>query len=393
MEASVKLGRIRGITIGIHYTWLIVFALLTYSLANDAFPSISPGWTTGQYWIIGAVSSILLFASVLAHELGHAFVARSKGIPVRSITLFIFGGVAAIEREPDRPRDEFLIAAAGPFVSLLLGLASLGLWYVTRDRQDILATVFVYLGLSNLILMAFNLIPGFPLDGGRIFRAIVWAITKSFQKATSIAATIGTGIGILFIAVGVYYLFHDPISGLWMMAIGWFLQSAATQTRRHTTMTAGGVPTLGMLPVAAVMDRAPSTAPPHITLAALVSHYILNRNVHGLPVVENGNLVGMVTLSDAQRIPQEHWGVATVRDAMTPLERVISAGPGTPIQQALQAMAERGVQQLPVVEGTRLVGVVSRETAMQIVRLQQQPPANQPAGGQPEPSSTWIDPR
>ncbi|HLI50501.1 MAG TPA: site-2 protease family protein, partial [Thermomicrobiaceae bacterium] len=318
--------------------------------------------------------------------------ARAKGIPVRSITLFIFGGVASIEREPDRPRDEFLIAAAGPFVSLLLGLASLGLWYATRDHQDKLATVFVYLGLSNLILMAFNLIPGFPLDGGRIFRAIVWAITKSFKRATTIAASVGTGVGILFIAIGVYFLFHDPISGLWMMAIGWFLQSATTQTRRQG-MVGAGMPTLGMMPVAAVMDRMPATAPPHITLAALVSHYILNRNVHGLPVVDNGNLVGMVTLSDAQRIPQEHWGVATVRDAMTPSERLITAGPGTPIQQALLAMTERGVQQLPVVEGTRLVGLLSRETAMQIVRLQQQPPANQPTGGQPEPRSSWSEPR
>lgn len=370
MEASIKLGRIRGIQVGIHYTWLIVFGLLTYSLAVGVFPALYEDWTTTRYWLAGAVASILLFASVLAHELGHSVVAQSKGIPVRSITLFIFGGVATISAEAESPGDEFQIAIAGPAVSLVVGIVSIGLWILLSGVNEFAAAILQYLGVANIILVVFNLIPGFPLDGGRVFRAIVWAWTKNVQRATKIASTAGVLIGYLFIVGGIFYVFSEPISGIWMIAIGWFLQNAAEQSYRQMTLQRA----FEGVRVGRLMDPHPAVVRPDVTIEELVDRYVLARNVRGLPVVEDGRLVGIITLTDIKDAPRDEWPRFTVRDRMTPGDRLIVISPDTGLDQALSAMSERDIHQIPVVRDGTLVGLLTRGAVIRYLQLREELP-------------------
>jgi Zn-dependent protease len=242
MGRSLKLGQIRGITIGVHYSWLIVFALLSYSLAVGVFPLFFSGWSTIQYWAVSVIASILFFVSVLAHELGHSFMAQQKGIPVQSITLFLFGGASAIGQETDDAGDELQIAMAGPSISVMVAIVSFGIGYVTQSVNEQVSAIFLFVSITNVILVAFNLIPGYPLDGGRLLRSLIWGFTGNFEVATKITATFGVVIGYLFIVGGILFAFRDLISGIWLIAIGWFLQSAAGQSygqRRYKPVLEG----------------------------------------------------------------------------------------------------------------------------------------------------------
>lgn len=370
MDASIKLGRIRGIEIGIHYTWLIVFGLLTYSLAAGALPALYEGWTSTQYWIVGALASALLFASVLAHELGHSIVAQSRGIPVRNITLFIFGGVAQLSRESETAGDEFRIAIAGPAVSFVIGIVCLGLWVIVGGTNEFLGAILQYLGAANLILVFFNLIPGYPLDGGRVFRAIVWGVTKDMERATKIASMVGVLIGYLFIIGGIFYVFVQPISGIWLIAIGWFLQNAAEGSYRQMALER----TFSGVTVGALMEREPIVVHPDVSLANLVEHYVLTRNVRGLPVVEHDQLVGIITLTDIRDVPRERWAYMTVRERMTPAAKLITVTPSSTLTDALQALSERDIHQLPVVENHTLIGLLTRGAVIRYLQLREELP-------------------
>jgi len=387
MNPSFKLGTVRGITIGVHWSWLVVFALLTYSLAVGVYPPMYPSWTTGAYWVVGAVASLFLFASVVAHELGHSFVALSKGMPVRSITLFIFGGVATITKEPERAGDEFQIAVAGPAVSLTVAIVSLALWFVLSAVSNYLGSIFIYLTAANLLLVAFNLIPGYPLDGGRVFRSIAWRVTGSAERATRIAGTVGVGVGLLLILGGVVLVLRvDIISGIWLAAIGWFLESAARQSTQQFQLEQ----ILAGVQVGTLMDPQPVAVPPDLRLADLVETYVLGRNLRSLPVVSGDRLVGLVTLTDVQRVPRDRWEVRTAGNAMTPLDRLVTATPRSPLQPVLQAMAERDIHQAPVIEDGRLVGVLTRNQVIQYLQLRSelQRETTRPASEQPERSAS-----
>ena len=387
MNPSFKLGTVRGITIGVHWSWLVVFALLTYSLAVGVYPPMYPSWTTGAYWVVGAVASLFLFASVVAHELGHSFVALSKGMPVRSITLVIFGGVATITKEPERAGDEFQIAVAGPAVSLTVAIVSLALWFVLSAVSNYLGSIFIYLTAANLLLVAFNLIPGYPLDGGRVFRSIAWRVTGSAERATRIAGTVGVGVGLLLILGGVVLVLRvDIISGIWLAAIGWFLESAARQSTQQFQLEQ----ILAGVQVGTLMDPQPVAVPPDLRLADLVETYVLGRNLRSLPVVSGDRLVGLVTLTDVQRVPRDRWEVRTAGNAMTPLDRLVTATPRSPLQPVLQAMAERDIHQVPVIEDGRLVGVLTRNQVIQYLQLRSelQRETTRPASEQPERSAS-----
>lgn len=371
MEASFRLGRIKGIEIGIHYSWLFIFALLTYSLAASFFPSIYGDWSTAQYWIIAAIASLLLFASVVAHELGHSFTAIAKGIPVHNITLFIFGGVASLSHEIEDAKTEFLVAIAGPAVSLFIAIVSAGAMYLLDGVNEQFSAVFEYLALANGILVVFNLIPGFPLDGGRVFRSIVWGITHSMERATRIATRLGVIIGYLFIIGGVFVIFTgDVISGIWFGAIGWFLQNAASQSMQQFRMqnTVQGVI------AGALMLRNPPVVDPGATLDQLVEHHIIGQNLHGVPVVQQGVLLGIITLTDLRSTPQSEWPSLRVADRMTPRYRLITVTPETPIEVAMQAMSEHDVHQIPVVEQGMLVGLLTRGTIIRYLQLSEHLP-------------------
>jgi Zn-dependent protease/CBS domain-containing protein len=369
LEASIRLGRIKGIEIGIHYSWLFIFALLTYSLAESFFPSLYDDWSTAQYWIIAAIASLLLFASVVAHELGHSFTAIAKGIPVHSITLFIFGGVASLSQEIKDAKTEFLVAIAGPAVSLLIAIISAIGTYALHGISQPLSAVFEYLALANGILVVFNLIPGFPLDGGRVFRSIVWGITHSMDRATRIATRLGIIIGYLFIIGGVFIVFTgDVISGIWFAAIGWFLQNAAEQSmvqyRLQTTVQG--------VPVGRLMQTNPPVVDPGVTLDQLVQHYFINQNLRGVPVVQQGVLLGIITLTDLRATPQQQWPLLRVADRMTPRNRLITVTPDTSVEEAMQLMSVHDVHQIPVVQNGVLVGLLTRATIIRYLQMSDQ---------------------
>src|SRR5581483_11228548 len=307
MQSSITLGRIGGITIGIHYTWLLAFGLITWSLATG-LPSWNLRWGEGTYWLVGASAAILLFVSVLVHELCHSFVARARGLGVHSITLFMFGGVSNITGEARRPKDEFLIAVVGPVSSLVLGgLLVLALgdtnlrhylpWTdLAPTRSGPLRFLAQYLATVNIALGIFNLVPGFPLDGGRVFRSILWAASGSLRWATDLSTMVGQLVGWGLIAYGAWrvFLYGDLFGGIWIGFIGWFLNNAAEATRAQSR-------TQGMfrgVRVRDLMTAAPLTLPPSAPVEELVYDFALRQAVRAVPVVQDGRLLGIVTLTD-----------------------------------------------------------------------------------------------
>jgi Zn-dependent protease/CBS domain-containing protein len=367
MEASIRLGRLRGIEIGVHYSWLLVFTLLTYSLAVGVFPSWYSGWSSGTYWAVGALASVLLFASVLAHELGHSLVAQSRGVPVIRIVLFIFGGVAQLADEARRARDEFLIAVAGPLVSVAIGIVSLGLWPIVEDISQPLGAIFEYLGWANLILVAFNSTPAYPLDGGRVLRALLWGTLGNVLRATRIAAGIGVALGFLFMAGGLFLVFRSPLSGIWLIALGWFLQNAAQQSYQQLVIRR----LFEGVHVGQLMDPDPPTIHPDLPIDELVDA-LLAYNVRSFPVVEDGRLVGIVTLTDVRHVPREQWPIRRVRDLMTPRERLITAKPEDDLERILRLMATHEIHQIPIVDDSRLLGLLTRNALLRFLQLRQE---------------------
>ena len=316
MPSSLPLFRVAGIQIGIHSSWIFAFVLITWSLAVGYFPERDPTLGVVGYWIIGAIAALLLFVSVLIHELAHSLVARARGLTVDSITLFIFGGVSNLTREPLTPGDEFVIAVVGPVSSLVLAAV---FWAVEQalPGNSAAAAVFGYLAFTNLLLGAFNLIPGFPLDGGRVFRSIVWGVTNSLRRGTIAAAFAGQAFGWLLIVWGVarVLLFGDLVGGIWTAFIGWFLNSAAESTRQEQTFRE----TLRGVTAANLMDTPPIVATPDLSVQDFVMDYVMRRGQRAVPVVDQlGSLVGIVSLTDARKLSQQAWPTTRVHQIMTP---------------------------------------------------------------------------
>ncbi|CAG0947767.1 Putative zinc metalloprotease Rip3 [Anaerolineae bacterium] len=366
LTRSIPLGRILGIPLGLDYSWFLIFALVTWSLAGSYFPGQYPGWGTGLYWAIGLATSLLFFASVVLHELGHSVIALRNGIPVRSITLFIFGGVAQIGREPGSPGVEFRVAIAGPIVSFALAglFGALG-WFAASFAP--LAALATYLAYINASLGLFNLIPGFPLDGGRVFRAIVWRVTHSFRRATEIAGAAGNLFAWLFIFWGVWQMFDGNFAGgLWIAFIGWFLQNAATASVQQMTLER----LLTGHTVGEIMTRECPTVAPEVTLEQLVHDHILTTGRRFFPVARAGRVEGLLTLHHVKEISRDRWATTTVAQAMTPLVQLRIAHPGDGLWKAMQEMTADGVNQLPVIDAANgeLAGVLARDNVLTFVR-------------------------
>ncbi|MBI2171408.1 MAG: site-2 protease family protein [Chloroflexi bacterium] len=365
MKASFRLVTIAGIEIGIHYTWLLAFALITWTLAEGFFPDAFPGWSTATYWVTGVIAALLLFLSVLVHELAHSLVARSRGLPVQGITLFIFGGVSSLGAEARSAWEEFAIAVVGPATSLLLA-AAFGVGYWATAHQDSPPTaILAYLALINAMLGLFNLLPGFPLDGGRVLRAAIWGATGSFYRATRIAAGVGQGLAFLFIGWGVFQvLTGNVLGGLWIAFIGWFLNSAAEASRQETVVQE----TLRGVRVSEVMERNPEVISPGFAVDVLVRDFFLQRGKRALPVHEDGQLVGIVSITDVKGVAPDKWASTRVAQVMTTTP-LWSVSPDSDVAEALRLLAERGLNQLLVVAGGAAVGVVSRENILRYVQL------------------------
>ena len=369
MKASIHLGTVWGIPIGLHVSWFLVFGLVLFSLSSGYFPAEYPGLSMIWHVALAAVTTVLFFGSVQLHELGHALLALRNRLPVRGITLFIFGGVAQIGREPQTAGAEFRIAIAGPLVSL--GLAAFfGVTYLLDQQIPYLAAPSLYLMRINLMLALFNMIPGFPLDGGRVLRAIVWKLTGSYQRATQLASASGQLVAFGFIGWGVYTVFTGEfLNGLWLAFIGWFLQNAAASAGQQVSLQEQ----LRGITVAQAMSRDAAYIPALTPLSQLVQERVLGRGQHTFFVTDfAGQAVGLLTLQEITRVPQVAWRTRTAGQAMTPLAQLRSFEAGEDLLAVIQAMEEAEIPQAAVVSQGQPVGLISHEQAQRYLQMKTQ---------------------
>jgi len=366
MPGSLHLGKIAGIDIYVNFSWLIIFVFLTWSLATGWFPQLYPTWSSSTYWIVSIIATLLLFLSVLLHELAHSLVARARGLSVKNITLFIFGGVSNIEQEPTSPGVEFQMAVVGPVVSLLIGVVAYLLQLPLRGSNSPLQGILFYLGVTNILLGIFNLIPGFPLDGGRVLRSIVWKINGSLRRATQVTTIIGQIIAYLFILWGILLFFNgNLLNGIWIGFIGWFLLSSAQAANSQVMLQS----MFRGVTVSDVMNTTPNTVPANISLQRLVDEYFLPQGLHSALVMQGDQLAGLITLSDIRHVPREQWSQVPVGHAMIPLERLHVVQPQQNLNDVLPLMAGRDVNQLPVVQNGALVGILSRDAIVRFLEV------------------------
>jgi len=369
MHSNIKLGKISGIEIGLNYSWFIIAALIVFSL-GEHFRRVNPNWSTSQIWIVALITAVLFFVSLLLHELSYSLVAQARGMKVKEITLFALGGVSQIEGDATDAKTEFRVAIAGPIASLIIGFGCLAIaaglgWQRSAEPRTGVTAVLVWLGYINIALAAFNMIPGFPLDGGRVLRSVVWAITKNADKSTRIAARIGQVVAFLFILYGIWGFFSgEGFNGLWMAFIGWFLMDAANASYAQVEITAAFRGT----PVSEVMSHDCVIVNRGMSLQEFVDAYLLKTGQRCFAVEDHGRLVGLITPRDVGAIPRERWDKTTVREAMRPLEQLHVITPDTQVLDALKLMAGNDVNQLPVVANGTLQGIVSRSHLMQLLQ-------------------------
>lgn len=365
MPGSIHLGKIAGIEIDINYTWVIIVVLITWSLATQ-FMVVYPGWGSATYWIVGFIAAVLLFVSVLLHELGHSLVARAEGIPVKSITLFIFGGVSNIEREPQSPGKEFWMTVVGPLVSIVLGIIAFLLYLPLARTGSPLEAILSYLAITNILLGIFNLIPGFPLDGGRVLRSIIWKISGNLRSATRIASVIGEIVAVIFILIGIWVFFAGNFfSGIWLGFIGWFLLNAARTANSQVMLES----MFKGVTVSQVMNPNPVTVPANISLQLLVDDYFLPQGLRSALVVQGEQFAGLITLNDIRRVPRDQWAQTPVGMAIIPVDRLHAVSPNQDLNDVLSIMANQDVNQLPVVQNGRVVGILSRDSIIRYIEV------------------------
>jgi Zn-dependent protease/CBS domain-containing protein len=354
-----RLGSIFGIDIRIDYSWFVIFFLFLWTLTVGVFPAWYPGLEQLTYIGMGLTGTLLLFASLLAHELSHSLVARSKGIQVEGITLFIFGGMAHTRMEFESPGDEFLIAGVGPISSFAIaGLFWVVAWIGGQLGWPVAVTgVAAYLALINLILAIFNLFPGFPLDGGRLFRAAIWKRTGDLRKATRIASNGGKIFGYMLMALGILNLFGgNPIGGLWMLFIGWFVRTAAEASYMQYLLHSS----LRGVRIADAMTPDPATVPPGLSLRSFIEDYVLDGRHHSYPVVEGNRPLGLITLEGVRGVPRDEWTQRTVRDAMLPIEDGVVARPDESMSDVLEKLGKSKARRVLVTRGSELVGIITQ---------------------------------
>ena len=374
-----KIGRALGIPIHVHASWFVVFLFVTWSLATGYLPETLPGLSAPRYWGMGGIAALLLFLSVLLHELGHSYVALRYQIPIKQITLFIFGGMAHMGKEPPTPRAELLIAMAGPLVSLFLGASCLGGAmavdsFFARSGLQGLVVLGSLLGMVNVQLGLFNLLPGFPLDGGRVLRAGLWAWNKDFNRATGQAALVGIGFGVALGAIGAV-LMVGAWSGVagrsiagnggWLIFIGAFLFSAALASRRQAALQTS----LASVTVRQVMVRGVVTLLPDMSVQDAVDQYFVAHGFGGFPVCEEGQVLGVVTVQDVQALPTALWPWRRVREIMRPASPAFCVPPDGSVMQAMERMVQGGWDRLVVMEDGVIVGLITRSAIAHFLQL------------------------
>ncbi len=362
MEAQIKLGKIFGIQIALHYSWLFIAALISFSLAGH-FGTAHPAWGRGVIWSMAIATALLFFAAIVAHELAHALVARRRGLPVRSITLFALGGVAQFEKEAEDAKTEFLVSLAGPVASVLIGFVCLLLawllgWTMMTEPTTPPMAMLVWLGFINLGLAVFNMLPGFPMDGGRVLRALIWWWTGSAERATRIAAVTGQFVAFGFILLGIFRFFNGAgFSGLWMAFIGWFLLNAARATYAQQAVTER----LRGLRVADLMTLDCTQVDGNDNLQTFVNESLLHTGRRCFLVAEQGVVTGLITLNEVKEVPQARWPFTLIYDVMRPLEAIRTVSPDMPVSEALEIIGREDINQLPALANGKLAGMISRD--------------------------------
>jgi len=369
MRAQIKLGRIFGVEIGLHYSWFIIALLITFSLAGH-FQENNPGWSDGLRWGVAIVTAVLFFAAIVLHELSHAIVAKMRGLPVRSITLFALGGVAQIEKEAADAKTEFWMGIIGPITSFVIGMLCLAItvalgWKPPEFPQRPLPAMLMWLGYINIGLAIFNMIPGFPLDGGRVLRGAIWWITGNVKRATTIAARVGQFIAFAMIIYGVMQFFRGTgINGLWITFIGWFLLSASRESYAQMVISEG----LRGLRVADVMSRDFPIVDANSNLQTFAEENLTRTGRRFWVVTLNGQPEGIITPSEISSVSRNRWPYTTVADVMRPLDATRTVNPNTPLTEALEVMAQQDLNQLPVVSEKGLTGLISRAHILQLIQ-------------------------
>jgi len=360
--SGIRLGRILGIPIYLHLSWFIIFLLITLSLRTQ-FTAQHPNWSPAQHWTLGIVTSVLFFASVVFHEMSHSVVARHYKLPVVSITLFVFGGLSRIERDPPNAKQEFNIAIAGPLSSLFLAACFWLIWHFVRGSEMVRASAY-WLYWINLTLALFNLVPGFPLDGGRVLRGIAWGITGNFMRATQIASLAGRFFAYLMIVGGIWIaLKGNWVGGLWIAFIGWFLLEAARESFAQVAIR----DVLAGVHAEDVMVRDVPTIARDSSVDEYV-HEVLRTGQRFHIVTGAGQAVGLVTLRSARAVPRDEWSSTSVQAIMVPMDRVQKASPEEPALQILERMQSGDINQIPVVSGNDVVGIVGRDTLLRVLQ-------------------------
>jgi Zn-dependent protease/CBS domain-containing protein len=367
-RGGIPIGKAFGISLRLHYSWFFIFVLVTWALAAAYFPTTYPNWSLSLKIGAGIITSILFFGSVLFHELMHSLVSIRQGTQIQSITLFFLGGVSEMTGEPKTAGDEFRMAAAGPFSSLVLGGVFLGIFFVLRsatgEAAQFGAAISYYLGLINILLGVFNLIPGFPLDGGRVLRSLIWWRSRNMQRATKIASNIGRAIGFIFIFGGIWLAFTGNFfNGIWLVLIGWFLETAAGSSYRQMLLQ----DMLKGHKASEVMSRDCTVVPPDITVERLVNEHILSSGRRCFPVVSGGHTEGLMTLSNVRSIPHDARKTKLVKEVMTPLSQVKSVSPSEDLSTILQILSENDINQVPVVWENKVVGIVARDNLINFI--------------------------
>jgi Zn-dependent protease/predicted transcriptional regulator len=366
MTKEFRIGRVLGIEIAIDYTWFIIFFIVVAGLSTGWFAHYLPNIAPGVRWLVAGLATVLFFASVLLHELSHSVVAIRSGMSVSGITLFLFGGVSKLTDEPKSAGVELRMAIAGPLTSLVLAGVFLGLSVVLQASSgDIFATVFRWLGIMNGFLAAFNLLPGFPLDGGRVLRAGLWKWSSNLGEATRIASTFGQGLGILMIISGILMLFKGGGFGsLWLAFIGWFLMQAAQSSYQQMMLRQA----LTGVPVSRMMTAEVDVVPAGMTLDQVVHDYIMARNHPAFPVMEDGHVVGLLCVNEVRGVPREDWPRVTARQVAVGLSERNTIAPAADAWDALIRMSQENCGRLLVTEGDVLRGILSRTDIMRLMR-------------------------
>ena len=387
MNKGLRIFRLFGIDIRIDWSWLLILLLVTWNLTTS-FSQFHPDWSTPLTLLISIIAAVLFFASVLLHELAHSLVAKSHGISVSNITLYLFGGAANIKEEPKSPGSEFLMAILGPLTSIILGVVLLFISGVGSTLQNIedlqpnkilqsfsaIKTLAVWLGSVNVFLGLFNLLPGFPLDGGRILRSIFWGITDNLRKATRWASYFGQGVAWLLITSGIAMIFGLQIpllggglvSGVWIILIGWFLNNAGIRSYQQLVIR----DVLEDVLVRQMTKRNPPEVPADITIDALIEEHIMQTDDHAFPVMENGQLVGIVCLDDVRRVPRSERSAKVVADIMTPKPKLITLSPEDSANEALSLISQNAIRQIVVMDGQEFYGLLRRRDIVRFLQIQ-----------------------